>query len=731
LGPSHSRLRGRRRSCNGNRNDHEYYISDDEKDLDEEDFILLGNDNNVTYKPRRFRRIRWRRKKFTLLLLLIGIMGMFCIYKIFKKEKLDLIFIQGSSRKDKYGVELNKGILDGIYCIGFDNNVTKTLEEWDLYTPSCPNLKPIHYPDSIINPKCEDNSIQLINYDSTLPYSHHLDSITNQMKKWKDWEKKGGYIRYGSKKVHDLVGDRYFPFDYGYTGEDTSNIDDTEYYKKVVNSRMDEVPDPRRRRLFSFILFNSEYELLDVYLSQYYEIFDYFVIYESNTTFTGMPKPLYFTRALLETNRYDKFKDKLIPLPMKIIVNENNPKGHTFAREHVARRLLIAEGLKLVHARHGDIFLHGDLDEFVKPHVITRLKKCGGWEHLQAGIGGGPKSFKEKSTDSYFLNPNITVVNDKYGFYMVDYENRLSVGMQSWFHEYSFNIVQNSTIGTTFHPNIAIFDARRSLGQLVNRYNWKFSPRSEYSDPLMDPNFNPYQGYEYTDNTNDDYKGKGFLGEFLRYESKFLDFEKKLTYDVEMREKGKSIFWSAAWHLSSFFPTIEHIYNKVYSYSHMRDYYLIYKSENQIKKDIIQRIKNHQYIFGSKKKYDVNEMVLPENYSKGYEYNFNAKYWDDNLKNSDSNPEFTNYINNLKREIPSQVWKNPICYSYMIDREYGFEKKIWWQVIPKEQWETVRFEELDEETLNQITPSILSETFKKEMFEEMKKSRTNNESTEN
>jgi len=706
-----------------NEYDQEYplLVNKDELNSEEDEFS-----SEITY-PKKSEKFKLIKKLCYIGIVLKGIATIVFIYFYFKKpENLDLLFIQGKSRKDKYGIELNKNILDGIYCIGFDNNVTKTLEEWDLYTPPCPNLEPVHYPDSILNPKCENLSIQLINYDSVLPYSHHLNTITNQINNWKEWEKKNEDIRYGQKKVYDLIGDHYFPFDYGYHGEDTSNIDDTEYYQNVVNSRMDEVPDPRRRRLFSFILFNSEYELLDLYLSQYYEIFDYFVIYESNTTFTGIPKPLYFTRALLETNRYDKFKDKLIPLPMKIIVNEDNGRGYAFPREHVARRLVIAEGLKSVQARHGDIFLHGDLDELVKPHVITRLKKCGGWEHLQAGIGGGPKSFKEETTETYFLNPDMSVQTDQYGLYNVDYENRLSVGMQSWFYEYSFNIVQNSTIGTIFHPNIAIFDARRSLGQLSDRRNWKLSRRRGYTDPLLDPNFDPYQGYEYTDNTNDLFLGKGFIGEFLRFETKFLKFEKVLSYETEMKEKGKSIFWSAAWHISSFLPTIDHIYNKVASYSHSKEYHFLFKTKNQIKKGIENRIKNHQYIYGSKKEYEVNSLILPENYTKGYDYNFDAKYWDENLKDN-SNPEFTKTINMLSREIPDQVWKNPICYSYMIDRDFGFDKKIWWQVIPKDQWSTVRFEELDEDTLNLITPPILSDSYKKEMFEEMRKSHKNHQ----
>jgi len=716
-------------------NNQEYILLEAGDDFDEENDIIT-----YSRKKNGKKRILKRACKFLLSVLLgfIGLIGSICIYNYIKSpEELELIFIQGQSRKDKYGVELNRNILNGIYCIGFDKNVSKTLEEWDLYTPPCPNLRPVHYPDAIINPKCDDISVQLINYNSVLPFSHHLNSITNQIKNWNGWLKKNkNDIKYGYQRVDKLVGNRYFPFDYGYNGEDTSNIDDTEYYKKVVNSRMDEVPDPRRRRLFSFILFNSEYELLDLYLSEYYEIFDYFVIYEANTTFTGIPKPLYFTRALLETNRYDRFKDKLIPLPMKIIVNEDTGRGYAFPREHIARRLVVQEGLKSVHARHGDIYLHGDLNELVKPHVIAHLKKCGGWEHLQAGIGGGPKSFKDGNTISYFLNPNITVNTDKYGFYLVDYEKRLSIGMQSWFHEYSFNIVQNRTIGTTFHPNISIFDARRALGQFVERTNRLPFRRDNNTDPLLDSNFNPYQGYEYTDNTNDQYNGKGYLGEFVRYESKYLEFEKVLSYDVEMKKKGRPIFWSAAWHISSFLPTIEHIYDKVISYSHYREFFYIFKTASQIKRDIIKRIKKHQYILGSGREYEVNPMIFPDNYTKGYDYNFDANYWDKNLrhnsktvKESNLSSEFNRTLTIVKREIPNQVWQNPICYSYMIDRDYGFEKKIWWQVIPKEQWDTVRFEELDENTLKMITPSQLSESFKKEMFEEMKKSRTNNDNS--
>lgn len=47
-----------------------------------------------------------------------------------------------------------------------------------------------------------------------------------------------------------------------------------------------------------------------------------------------------------------------------------------------------------------------------------------------------------------------------------------------------------------------------------------------------------------------------------------------------------------------------------------------------------------------------------------------------------------------------------------MDREFGLNKQLWWQVIPKEEWDTVDFDKLDKETLEAITPSNIPESFK-------------------
>jgi hypothetical protein len=688
--------------------------------MDDEEYHLIG-DEEQTRKPDTHRKeIIVKIFKYAIILSVIGAVIVYPIYyynniEIKNEEDYELLFIKEDSRKDKYGIELNKFVLDGIYCVGFDDNVNKTMEDWSLYTPPCPNLKPIQYPKSIIDPDCDNIGIQFMNFKDRggtgVPYTVHLHSISHQLNEWEEWVKRNETNPlYCYRGIEELVDDKYYPFDYGYKGDDSTRLNDIDYYTYVVNSRMDEVPDPRRRRLFSFILFNSEFDLLDLYLTEYYDIMDYFVIYEANTTFTGHPKPLYFTRCLLETDRYDKFKDKLIPFPVQILIDEDNGRGKAFPREHNARRLVIAEGLKAVHARHGDLFMHGDLDEMMKPHVLTRMKKCGGWEHLQAGIGGGPKSFKDKSVESYIYNPKLNVTVDHLGNYQMNYYKDISIGGAAWFYEYSFTVTQNATAPAIAHPNIGIFDARLSLGQFPELKNIH-RKRREYSDPLLDPDFDPYQGYLYTDNTNDLLKGKGYTGEYFR-------FATSRTYD-NLLERRTPVIWSAAWHMSSFLPTIEHIYNKLTSYSHFND--LRVHGDEQLKEDIKTRVKEGRYVFEDNHTYSKVTPILPKSYKNGYPYNFEFKYWKKMESNNGTDSSFQDYINMLYREVPQQVWKNPICYAYMLDREYGIDKKLWYEKVPKEEWKTVRFEKLDKDDLDELIPPIITDSFKSEMLKELAK----------
>ncbi|ORX59152.1 hypothetical protein BCR36DRAFT_342955 [Piromyces finnis] len=625
---------------------------------------------------------------------------------------------------DRYGVDVNQYIMDGMINKALDNNTDTTIEEWSLYTPPCPNLQPVHYSDDILNPICEDIAIPFnkIKDNTRIPYTLRLSSITSQMKKFKEWKETDGNVpNYKNATIKEMLSETYHPFDYGYY--DIKENNDGDYYSKVIKSPMDKVPDPRRRRLFSMILFNSEFELLDVYLSEFYEIVDYFIIYESNCTFSGYKKPLYLTRTLLETNRYEKFRDKIIPVTLPVLeMKKAHPRGPAFPREHLARRQVIEKGLRAVNARHGDLFFHGDLDEMPKARLLSYLKKCGGWEHLQMGFGGAPESMADPNVKSYIRDKSLPIAKSRMGKYLVDYDVFPSLAFNSYFYEYSFNMVKKKQIGNSFHPNIAIFDARRSLGQYPqytlngNKYNLKkyanqyhLVKRNEIKEDIIEGNhaliyddndtnmgIDPYQGYTYTDNNTPNRKGEGYLGES---EVRFVTNPNKSTSDNQIS------FYKSGWHMSSFLPNMPNFMNKLKSYSHYDEFKNL--SYEEQKESIINRIHEHRYIFGNYPPMETININLPETQNEKVPGLYSYKLW----KKIESEFNEDIEINTLRKlnylilhELPRQVWENPICYSYMLDRDYGLSKRLWWEVIPKEEWSTVDFNQLSNKVLDEITP---------------------------
>jgi len=688
---------------------------------------------------------------------------------------------------DPYGIDLNSFIIDGMENIAINNNTEAKIDEWNLYTPPCPNLHPVKYSNDILNPVCENIGLPLYkhtnkitgffarNHEIEIPYILQLHDITTQMEKWKDWIRFNynnnikNLPNYRNFTLEQLTNDEYHPFNYGYYPNNKEKKEsDREFFSRVINSSMDEVPDPRRRRLFNMILFNSEFELLDLYLAEYYEIVDYFIIYESNSTFSGRQKPLYLTRTLLETDRYKIFRDKIIPITLPVIEVKNyNIRGPGFPREHIARRELIEKGLRAVHARHGDLFIHGDLDEMPKARLLSFLKKCGGWEHLQMGIGGGPKPIHDPNTKSYLYDKALPISRDPYGEFDVDYLLRTSLSFSSFAHEYSFHTAENNQNSYWFHPNLVIFDARRSLGQypefsnngyqldLNNPETYKYNneynllskrhiidknyskeknninennndKRSNNEDEdedyynvkkvieLNSDEYDPYLGYSYSDNSNDDKLGEGYQAEKVRFSS----HPNKRMY-INLLKGKMATFWKSGWHLSTFLPTIKHFINKIDSYSHYNEYNNM-SYENK-KNKLMNKIRNNLHIFANIREYDTIEVRLPnitstldENYYLNLDiYNYNTwKIIEKEIQKNGTSETFNIINDSAIHEIPNQVWKNPICYSYMIDRDFGFDKTLWWEVIPKEKWNSVIFNQLNSTILNKISPKIYLDLIK-------------------
>ena len=95
--------------------------------------------------------------------------------------------------------------------------------------------------------------------------------------------------------------------------------------------------------------------LLDIRLNILNDYVDYFVIIEGNKTWQNNDKKLRF-----DLTKYQKFKDKIIYIPVKDMPDGDNP----YLRENFQRNC-ISRGI--LRAQDEDLIIISDLDEIPNP----------------------------------------------------------------------------------------------------------------------------------------------------------------------------------------------------------------------------------------------------------------------------------------------------------------------------------------------------------------------------
>ena len=103
--------------------------------------------------------------------------------------------------------------------------------------------------------------------------------------------------------------------------------------------------------------------LLDLRLNVLNDFVDYFVIVEGNKTWQNN-----FKKLRLDINKFSKFKDKIIYIPVEDMPDGDNP----YIRENFQRNC-ISRGLK--NSNEEDLIIISDLDEIPNPEALTKFKK--------------------------------------------------------------------------------------------------------------------------------------------------------------------------------------------------------------------------------------------------------------------------------------------------------------------------------------------------------------------
>ncbi|XP_008804707.2 beta-1,4-mannosyl-glycoprotein 4-beta-N-acetylglucosaminyltransferase [Phoenix dactylifera] len=127
------------------------------------------------------------------------------------------------------------------------------------------------------------------------------------------------------------------------------------------------------RRVFDAIIFSNEVDLLEI---RYHELFPYvhkFVILESNTTFTGIRKPLYFLENL---QRFEFASSKIVH---DALLGDSSRRWHKdpFRFESRQRKALDAL-LRRSGISPGDVVIMADTDEIASPQTVQLLQWCDG-----------------------------------------------------------------------------------------------------------------------------------------------------------------------------------------------------------------------------------------------------------------------------------------------------------------------------------------------------------------
>lgn len=123
------------------------------------------------------------------------------------------------------------------------------------------------------------------------------------------------------------------------------------------------------RRVFDAVLFSNEVEILTIRWKELYPYVTGFVLLESNSTFTGLPKPLTF-----ENNR-DQFKFVESRLRYGKIPGRFRRGVNPFIEE-AYQRLALDHLLKLAGITDDDLLIMSDVDEIPSGHTINLLRWC-------------------------------------------------------------------------------------------------------------------------------------------------------------------------------------------------------------------------------------------------------------------------------------------------------------------------------------------------------------------
>jgi beta-1,4-mannosyl-glycoprotein beta-1,4-N-acetylglucosaminyltransferase len=146
-----------------------------------------------------------------------------------------------------------------------------------------------------------------------------------------------------------------------------------------------------RRKVYDLFMLNSELDWLEIRLHELAPQVDYFVILESPTTFTGLPKQMYY-----QDNKatFAKFEDKIIHHVLEppgeghpghiengtFVAGTPEYEAHAWVMERFQRNAMFSQVLPKLEGDAApstdDVIIVSDIDEIPRPATVQLLREC-------------------------------------------------------------------------------------------------------------------------------------------------------------------------------------------------------------------------------------------------------------------------------------------------------------------------------------------------------------------
>ncbi|KAG9137798.1 hypothetical protein Leryth_026406 [Lithospermum erythrorhizon] len=130
---------------------------------------------------------------------------------------------------------------------------------------------------------------------------------------------------------------------------------------------------PHPRRVYDAIIFSNELDLLEIRWRELLPYVTKFIILECNTTFTGIPKPLFFAQNR-ERFRFAEGKIVYGTIPgKKLVPGSEHEDPFLFEAKH---RRAMNDLIRHSGISDGDLLIISDTDEMPSHHAVKLLQWC-------------------------------------------------------------------------------------------------------------------------------------------------------------------------------------------------------------------------------------------------------------------------------------------------------------------------------------------------------------------